>query len=137
MKCLTIRQPWAWLIVNNLKDVENRTWPTPIRGDVLIHAAKGMTPKELENAMDFVFWHDSDRLNALASCKAEVIQQRGHIIGKATLVACVTQHVSPYFVGPFGHVMINSKRCEPFPLTGKLRYFDVTDDVVSQLKWIA
>ena len=26
MKALSIRQPWAWLIVNGYKDVENRTW---------------------------------------------------------------------------------------------------------------
>ena len=25
-KALSIRQPWAWLIVNGIKDVENRSW---------------------------------------------------------------------------------------------------------------
>lgn len=29
---LSIRQPWAWLIVNGYKDIENRTWPTHFRG---------------------------------------------------------------------------------------------------------
>lgn len=24
MKCLSIQQPWAWLIVNGFKDIENR-----------------------------------------------------------------------------------------------------------------
>ncbi len=29
MKALSIRQPWAWLIVNGYKNIENRTWALP------------------------------------------------------------------------------------------------------------
>lgn len=29
MKALTIRQPWATLIITGVKDVENRSWPVP------------------------------------------------------------------------------------------------------------
>ena len=43
LKALSIRQPWAWLIVNGFKDVENRNWRTHWRGRLLIHASKGMT----------------------------------------------------------------------------------------------
>jgi ASCH domain len=39
MKALPIRQPYAWLIVNGHKDIENRAWPTKFRGRVLIHAS--------------------------------------------------------------------------------------------------
>jgi hypothetical protein len=38
MKILSVRQPWASLIVNGFKDVENRTWPTRYRGRILVHA---------------------------------------------------------------------------------------------------
>jgi tetratricopeptide (TPR) repeat protein len=38
MKALSIRQPWAWLIVHGVKDVENRTWRTNFRGRFLVHA---------------------------------------------------------------------------------------------------
>lgn len=27
LPCLSVRQPYAWLIVNNIKPVESRTWP--------------------------------------------------------------------------------------------------------------
>ena len=37
-KALSIRQPWSWLIVHGLKDVENRSWPTNFRGRVYVHA---------------------------------------------------------------------------------------------------
>ena len=40
MKCLTVRQPWASLIVAGVKDVENRTWRTSYRGPLAIHGAK-------------------------------------------------------------------------------------------------
>ena len=39
MKILSIRQPWAALIVHGFKETENRTWSTSYRGPVLIHAA--------------------------------------------------------------------------------------------------
>ena len=39
MKAITIKQPWASLIVHGIKDIENRTWRTNYRGRVLIHAA--------------------------------------------------------------------------------------------------
>jgi ASCH domain len=38
MKALSVRQPWAWLIVQGFKGIENRTWQTSFRGTVLIHA---------------------------------------------------------------------------------------------------
>ncbi len=37
---LSIRQPWAWLIINGYKDIENRSWPTNYRGTFFIHASK-------------------------------------------------------------------------------------------------
>jgi hypothetical protein len=40
MKELSIRQPWAWLIIAGHKDVENRSWTTTYRGPLLIHAAR-------------------------------------------------------------------------------------------------
>ena len=38
MRALSIRQPWAWLIVNGHKDIENRSWRTKYRGPFLVHA---------------------------------------------------------------------------------------------------
>jgi hypothetical protein len=35
---LTVRQPWPWALVEGLKDIENRSWPTTRRGWLLLHA---------------------------------------------------------------------------------------------------
>lgn len=39
MKVLTVRQPWASLIVHGIKNIENRTYVTKFRGWLLIHAS--------------------------------------------------------------------------------------------------
>ena len=53
MLALSIRQPWASLILKAGKNIENRDWPTKYRGRILIHAAKGMTRGEHEDAIHF------------------------------------------------------------------------------------
>lgn len=42
MKTITVRQPWAYLLCDGIKDVENRTWrlPEKYKGEkILIHAS--------------------------------------------------------------------------------------------------
>jgi hypothetical protein len=37
---LSVKQPWAALLVSGLKSVEVRSWTTGVRGPLLIHAAR-------------------------------------------------------------------------------------------------
>src|SRR5438105_11911405 len=46
---VSIRQPWAWLVVMGYKDVENRSWRTNHRGALLIHASKNQSLVSPEN----------------------------------------------------------------------------------------
>lgn len=41
MKALTLTQPWASLVALQQKRIETRSWSTPYRGELVIHAAKG------------------------------------------------------------------------------------------------
>jgi hypothetical protein len=50
MKALTIKQPWATLIMTGAKDVENRLWHTNFRGRIAIHSSKKMDPQETLSA---------------------------------------------------------------------------------------
>src|SRR5712692_3895082 len=43
VRTLSLRQPWAWLVVNGYKDIENRSWRTNHRGALLIHASSTTT----------------------------------------------------------------------------------------------
>lgn len=42
MKCVTLTQPWASLVAIGAKTIETRSWPTPYRGPLAIHAARSM-----------------------------------------------------------------------------------------------
>lgn len=44
MYVLSVRQPWAALIMAGLKDIENRTWTTRHRGLLGIHASQTRLP---------------------------------------------------------------------------------------------
>jgi hypothetical protein len=48
MKALSIRQPWAELILRGEKDVENRSWLTHHRGPLLIHASKTLVRESMD-----------------------------------------------------------------------------------------
>lgn len=52
MKAITILQPFAHLIKDGQKRVENRTWPTKYRGLIYIHAGKSRSMLDIENGMD-------------------------------------------------------------------------------------
>ena len=49
LKVIVVRQPWAWLIVNGFKDIENRSWQTRYRGPLLIQASANL-PTQIEMA---------------------------------------------------------------------------------------
>lgn len=50
MKALTVRQPWASLIVRGGKDIENRNWATRYTGLVAIHSSAKMARADMEDA---------------------------------------------------------------------------------------
>lgn len=121
---LSIRQPWAWLIINAGKDIENRSWPTRFRGRVLIHASKGMTRQEYEDAMNWIVFQlpldfHEPQMDEL---------QRGGIIGETEIVDCVTRSTSPWFVGEYGFVMRNTKPLPFRACKGALGFFNPGND---------
>lgn len=48
MKVISIKQPFASLISEGIKEYEFRTWRTKYRGEILIHASKTIDKKALE-----------------------------------------------------------------------------------------
>lgn len=72
MKALTIKEPWASLIINGYKKYEFRSWRTKYRGKILIHAGLSL---EKDNAIKFKEYNLDYTLGA--------------IIGEATLVDCI------------------------------------------------
>ncbi|WP_374649068.1 ASCH domain-containing protein [Rhizorhabdus sp.] len=105
MKALSIRQPWCHHILHDGKDVENRSWSTRYRGDVLIHASQSLEE-------DRVFIRDYNL-------------PLGGIVGVVEIVDCVQALDSRWFFGPYGFVLRNARPIELIPCPGKLGFFDV------------
>ena len=124
MVALSIRQPWAWLILNAGKNIENRSWTTRFRGRFIVHAAKGMTRDEYEAACD-PLWAKGGPVIAVP---AFADLERGGIVGSVELVDCVTDSDSPWFCGPFGFVLRDPQPLPFRPLRGALGFFEVRDD---------
>ena len=72
MKALTIKEPWATLIIEGYKEYEFRSWKTNYRGKILIHAGKSLEKDQAKKFKEY---------NLEYSC--------GEIIGEAELVDCI------------------------------------------------
>ena len=136
--CLSIRQPWPWLIMRPdltdpiereraraagaVKNVENRDWPTKVRGRILIHASKTMTRDDYEACQLFVRGFDPDLADRIP---APADLPRGGIVGEAILTRCVEVHTSPWFCGTYGFVLPRSTPLPFMPYIGQLGFFTV------------
>ena len=89
VKCLTVRQPWAWLLVNGFKDIENRSWTTKHRGPLLIHASQQLAPHLDDIRKDIL-----RRFGIKIPDKLET----GGIVGQVEIADCVTTTTSPWFL---------------------------------------
>ena len=72
MKVLTIKEPWASLIINGYKEYEFRSWKTNYRGRILIHAGLTLEKDASKMFKDYNLNYD-----------------KGEIIGEATLTDCI------------------------------------------------
>lgn len=119
MKALTIKQPWASLIVNGYKEYEFRSWKINYRGKILIHAGMRLEKAIAESYKEY-------NLN----------YTMGAIIGEAELVDCILvddcfnkklNKANPLVYGRSDHVgvyawkLANIKKYkEPIFIKGKL-----------------
>lgn len=131
LPCISVRQPWAWLIVNGYKDIENRSWTTGRRGRVLIHASKAMTDLEWCNAMLFARRVCGVPQAAIETARDEVARQRGGIVGSVEIVDCVDGSRSPWFVGEYGFVLRDARPLPFIPYKGALSFFSVPESLVA------
>ena len=124
---VSIQQPWAWLIVNGHKDIENRDWRTRFRGPVAIHAGKKV---------------DYDCAVAIQQCSHPVTgdildidtfleagKGTGGVVGVAEIVDCQgaddwQTRDNPWFVGKYGFVIRNARTVPFIPCKGALGFFD-------------
>lgn len=77
MKVLSIREPFATLIANNIKHIETRSWKTNYRGELFIHASGKNLSKDFSINASLLDLVNNMQMNY------------GNIICKCKLVDCV------------------------------------------------
>jgi len=111
VKALSVRTPWAWLIVADHKDVENRTWTTDYRGPLLIHAGYTVDPNGFAVAERFGVDVPPD-------------PPRGGLIGVVELVDIRESAESPWHSPGHKAWLLANPRPLPFtPCRGRLGLF--------------
>jgi hypothetical protein len=132
---LSIKQPWATLLVNGLKTVEVRGWSTRRRGRVLIHS--GRVPDRRRQAWALV-----------PANLREDAGQLGGIIGVADLTDCIVYRTPEKFAADqprhlndpswfrnkrlFGFAFANMEKLVFRPCLGALFFFPVEAAVLDQ-----
>ena len=126
MKTITIKQPWASLIRDGYKEYEFRTWKTSYRGEIYIHAGKGIDKEAIK------------RINR------DIPYPNGYIIAKATLTECILvddklkkellqkdekvyHNLLKSNKTLYAFHLENIKKIKPIPAKGKLSFWEYND----------
>jgi hypothetical protein len=117
-RALSIQQPWAWAILHAGKDVENRSWPTPFRGRVFVHAGKRFDSQGYA-------WMKSNaaQLGITVEIPPAAEMLRGGIVGAVTVTGCVEDSDSPWFFGEYGFTLAEPEPLKLIPCRGALGFF--------------
>ncbi len=128
MKALTICEPWATLIAQGVKRIENRTWRTHYRGPLAIHAGKSRSHWRAA-AADPTAWLAQYHvpLPSRESCAF------GSVVAIATLIDVVPLaelpddlRSHPFAEGPWCWILADVRRLEiPIVCKGQLNLWNL------------
>lgn len=136
MKALTVKQPWASLIISAGKNIENRDWRTNYRGIIAIHSSAKFEQSEMEDACDFM-------RGFIPKFSSRIFQREhkskpltlGVILGTVEILDCVKESDSPWFCGEFGFVLANPVAfAEPIPCRGALQFWNVPEELLPGMR---
>jgi activating signal cointegrator 1 len=136
MKCLSVRQPWAMLILRGVKQFETRTWRTDYRGPLAIHASR-----QQDDAVKELCRQPLLRgLLAAAGYTGLADLPRGCVLGVVDLIDCllvppeglaealVELALGDYRPGRFAWQLANPRPlAEPLRMPGQLSLFEIPD----------
>lgn len=126
MKAISIRQPWADLILRGRKTLELRSWKVGYRGTLAIHASQ-----TVEREACLAFGMDPDRVTAGALIGT--VELTGIVaLSEADYEAHKGEHLAAgwfdYKLPLHGWQMANPKPfAEPVPMRGHMQLFNVPD----------
>lgn len=117
MKVLSLKQPYAELILSGKKTTELRKWNTHFRGEFLIHSSKKPDKKAMKQ---FGF---NELPCGFILGKAELIYVKKYA-NKEELAKDQHFHLANPAFGGYGFVLRNAKRIKPVPALGQLGFWE-------------
>jgi len=114
MKTLSLKQPWAELILQGKKKIEVRKWNTKFRGEFLIHASKIPDEKGMKK-----FGFKKLPCGFIIG-KAKLIRVKDYKNNENEFVNDKNLHLADSSWGKFGFVLEDPKRIKPIPAKGNL-----------------
>lgn len=120
---LSIKQPWAELILNNKKNIELRSWKTNFRGEFYIHASKTV---DKEACLKFGINPKTLTYGAIIG-KGELLDIKEYYTFEQFERDKKNHQALFYgFARPmFGFIIDDVERQEPVYIKGKLKFFEV------------
>lgn len=132
MKVITIKQPFASLIAEGIKEYEFRTWKTKYRGEILIHAGKGIDKKAMEKFKYLNLEYPTGQIIAKATITdcikvddnlRDILSKKDPIVYKG-----VINKTAKDWDG-YGFKLENVKKITPIPINGKLSLWDYDGEI--------
>ena len=126
MKVITVKQPFATLIAEGLKEYEFRTWKTKFRGDILIHAGKGIDKKAMERYKNLNLKYPNGKIIAKATitdCVYVDDKLKDELKRKNPIVYYGVLQKNSNWEG-FGFKLENIEKIEPIEINGKLSLWE-------------
>lgn len=124
-KALSVRQPWAAMIIYMNKDIENRSRHTKFRGRFLVHASQTMSKNYWLEAIHFAHYASGVPIEKLKSIFDYDRLHLGGFIGSVELVDSLDSSESPWYMGEKGFLLRDPKPVPFVRYTGRLGFFDV------------
>lgn len=131
MKAITIRQPWATLIAEGYKEYEFRTWKTKYRGDILIHAGKGIDQKAMKLFQHLNLEYPVGQIIAKAmitdcvkvdDALKEILAKKDPIVYQSVI------NTTPDDWSGYGFQLKNVTKIKPIEVNGKLNLWEYDYD---------
>lgn len=133
MKALSLRQPFAGLIIAGAKTIETRKWRTSYRGPLLICSSQRdygwracLNYEPLRGGLWVQRCHDCDL------CRRVGIGANGLAVGIVDVVGCRRMTIEDeaaaccsWYSSAWSWILKNPQKIDPFPVKGRLRLFDV------------
>lgn len=117
MKALSLKQPFAELILQGKKKIELRKWNTKFRGEFFIHASK---VSDKEAMMKFGF----TKLPTGCIVGKAFLKDVKHYKNEEEHKKDARLHLASSFWGNYGFVLENPQRIKEIPCKGALNFWE-------------